>query len=64
MWSFYDSLTGKCPRRDPAGGGHCGQVVSVFHLLSVFLAPALSVVFLCLAVHEVTNLVLHTLAVR
>lgn len=28
------------------------------------LPPALSVVFLCLAVHEVTNLVLHTLAVR
>lgn len=34
-----------------------------FHIISVFLAPPLSVVFLCLALHGVTNLVLHTLAV-
>lgn len=35
-----------------------------FHIISVFLVPPLSVVFLCLALHGVTNLVLHTLAVR
>lgn len=40
MCSLYDSLTGKYPRKDLAGGGHCRQI------LSVCLVPPLSVVCL------------------